>query len=76
MNLAKELVRQCKPNGPVTIGSLGRTFQLSRLRRSVYHLRDLEISARSRFGTFREIQQDVEYVLANGVLPPAGPKTW
>lgn len=55
----------------------GRRFAVRRLvghRPAVYHLRDLDITERSRFGTRAQIEADVAYTLENGHLPPAGPR--
>jgi hypothetical protein len=47
----------------------GRTFRVKRLNRNTWHLRDLEISERSRFGRMDDICADVGAVLETGHLP-------
>lgn len=54
------------------LSAFGREFVVSRLRRCVWHLRDTQIDSRSRFGTAREIAEDIERVEDCGVLPCSG----
>ncbi len=58
-----------------TFTAHGRTFQVKRLSRDTWHLRDTGIAERSRFGTRREIADDVVHVKEHGCLPrPCGPR--
>lgn len=52
-----------------------REFTVKRVNHNTWHLRNVENTLRSRFGSFPEILADVENVLATGNLPPpAGPR--
>lgn len=46
----------------------GFTFILKYLGRQVYHLRRTDITSRSRFGTYAEICEDIEYAKQAGGL--------
>lgn len=56
-------------DGPNEFSCHGRTFRVKRISRDTWHLRDLAISERSRFGTKKQIAEDVGKVLETGVLP-------
>jgi hypothetical protein len=53
----------------MTFTSYGNTFEIKCLRQGSWHLRDINIKSRSRFGTFPEIREDVGKVLESGALP-------
>jgi hypothetical protein len=52
--------------------AFGREFWVKRLRRNCWHLRATHIESHSRFGTAREITEDLERVVECGVLPYYG----
>ena len=58
------------------VEATNRTFRVKRLHGNTWHLRDVNVSTRSRFGTLPEIRADVEYVLEAGTLPPAAGGPW
>ena len=59
----------------VTFTAHGHTFTVSRLSLRTWQLRDHSLRERARFGTRREIAEDVDYASRWGCLPPpAGPR--
>ena len=54
----------------------GRQFQVKRVNRDTWHLRDLGIAERSRFGTVKEIADDVGSTLETGALPGGNKGRW
>ena len=54
----------------------GRKFEVKRLRRDIWHLRDLARSDRSRFGTRQQIAEDIAATLESGALPPPNGPRW
>lgn len=53
-----------------------RTFEVKRVNHDTWHLRDVNVSTRSRFGTLSEIREDVANVLETGALPPPSGGRW
>ena len=54
---------------PFQFDSYGRTFIVKRINLKEWHLRDVALSSRSRFGLLSEIKEDVGSVLETGCLP-------
>lgn len=63
-------------NQLMSFTSHGRLFIVKKLNRNTWHLRDTTISTRSRFGSKREIIEDMIYVLSYGILPPRTDGRW
>ena len=49
----------------------GNQFRVKRLDKSTYHLKKIGQNERSRFGTRKDIQEDVNNAMITGELPPA-----
>lgn len=79
---AKHLVRADHQQSVFDVGGNqgpSRRFAVRRLvghNPPVYHLRDVDIKERSRFGSRADIMLDVAYVLQFGTLPPAKGGRW
>lgn len=76
-----EQAAKVMPSGyeQVVFEAHGRRFAVRRLvghRPAVYHLRDLAITSRSRFGSREEIIADVASCLEVGALPGGNKGRW